>query len=82
MVKNAHFYVPPGYSTSEGRLVCDEEWDKTAEVQSESEVDDCNLKLMAPHTCVSRRKIGFLDPLICPGNRLQRSCFSRTDKHL
>ena len=38
-MKNSLFYHRE-YSISEGRLACDEEWDKTAEVQSEPEVDD------------------------------------------
>lgn len=32
--------LPPGYSISGGRLVYNEEWDETAEVQSNSEVED------------------------------------------
>ena len=38
--------LPPGYSISEGGLACDENWDKVAGVQSESEVDDGNLELI------------------------------------
>ena len=33
----------PGYSISEGRLAYDEKWDETAEVQSDSEVEDSDL---------------------------------------
>ena len=29
--------LPPGYSISEGRLVYNEEWDETAELQSDPE---------------------------------------------
>ena len=35
--------LPPGYPISGGRLVYNEEWDETAEVQSNSEVEDDDL---------------------------------------
>ena len=38
--------LPPGYSISEGKLAYNEEWDKIAEVQSDSEVEDSDLLLM------------------------------------
>ena len=35
LVKNYQF-LPPGYSIFEGRLAYNEEWDETAELQSDS----------------------------------------------
>ena len=35
--------LPPGYSISEGRLAYNEEWDETAEMQSDLEVEDSDL---------------------------------------
>lgn len=38
--------LPPGYAVSEGRLAYNEEWDKTVDVQSDSEVEDSDLQVI------------------------------------